>query len=229
VKLGAELFWGLPPAEPSSGGAVVGTPVRPAVWTRRDAAEARRALGLAPDRPTLLAFGGSQGAQGLNAALPRALKEMPDVQVLHLAGKGKAEAAAAGYRAAGVDADVREYLEDMGAAYGAADLVVCRSGASTLAELAAQRAPAVLVPYPHATADHQDVNARVFERAGAAARLPEEELDARLGGVLADLLNSKGAKERRTGMSESYARLGLPPAGKTVEGFVAALERLANR
>ena len=228
VKLGAELFWGLPPAEPSSGGSLVGTPVRPALWDRRDASESRRSLGLAPDRPTLLAFGGSQGAQGLNAALPRALKSLPAVQVLHLAGKGKAEAAAAAYRAAGVDADVREYLEDMAAAYGAADLVVCRSGASTLAELAAQRAPAVLVPFPHATANHQDVNARVFERAGASARLPEGELDARLGGVLTDLLKSEGALTRRTKMSEAYAGLGLPPAGKTVEGFVSSLERLAK-
>lgn len=226
VKLGAELFWGLPP-EKLSPGVVAGTPVRPALWTRRDAAEARRALGLAPDRPTLLAFGGSQGAQALNAALPRALKSLPAVQVLHLAGKGKAEAAASAYRAEGVEADVREYLEDMGAAYGAADLVVCRSGASTLAELAAQRAPAVLVPYPHATAGHQDVNARVFDRAGAAALLREEDLQARLGSLLSDLLKLDGAKERRMAMSVSYAKLGLPPAEKTAEGFVAALERLA--
>ena len=228
-KLGADLFWGLPPAKPSPRVALVGTPVRPAVWSRREAAESRRALGLAPDRPTLLVFGGSQGAQGLNAALPRALRNLPDVQVLHLAGKGKAEAAAAAYRAAGVSADVREYLEDMASAYGAADLVVCRSGASTLAELAAQRAPAVLVPYPHATAGHQDANARVFERAGAAARLREDELDEKLGGVLADLLESDGAEKRRAAMSSAYARLALPPAAKTVEGFVAALERLRTR
>jgi UDP-N-acetylglucosamine--N-acetylmuramyl-(pentapeptide) pyrophosphoryl-undecaprenol N-acetylglucosamine transferase len=229
AKLGAELFWGLPPAEASPRGSIVGTPVRPALWSRRPASQSRRALGLAPDRPTLLAFGGSQGAQGLNAALPRALKNLPGVQVLHLSGKGKAEAAAAAYRAAGVAADVREYLEDMASAYGAADLVLCRSGASTLAELAAQRAPAVLVPYPHATADHQDVNARVFESTGAAARLKEDELDGKLGGVLADLLQSNGAEVRRTAMSSAYERLGLPPAARTVEGFVAALERLRTR
>ena len=229
VKLGADLFWGLPANDPSSGGSLVGTPVRPALWGRRDVTESRRALGLAPDRPTLLVFGGSQGAQGLNAALPRALKDLPDVQVLHLAGKGKTEAAAAAYRAAGIAADVREYLEDMTSAYGAADLVVCRSGASTLAELAAQRAPAVLVPYPHATADHQDVNARVFERAGAAACVREDELEGRLGGLLTDLLKSESAQIRRTNMTEAYAGLGLPPSEKTVEGFVAALERLGTR
>jgi UDP-N-acetylglucosamine--N-acetylmuramyl-(pentapeptide) pyrophosphoryl-undecaprenol N-acetylglucosamine transferase len=228
VKLGAELYWGLPP-EGSAAGSVAGTPVRPALWARRDAAEARRALGLDPERPTLLAFGGSQGAQRLNAALPRALKSLPEVQILHLAGKGKAEAASAAYRAEGVNADVREYLEDMASAYGAADLVVCRSGASTLAELAAQRAPAVLVPFPHAAAGHQDMNARVFEGAGAAARLPEDALDARLGPVLTDLLTSKEAPERRKAMSAAYARLGLPPAAQTVESFVASLETLAAK
>ncbi len=228
AKLGAELYWGLPPADPSARGAVIGTPVRPALWTRRSAAESRRALGLAPDRPVLLVFGGSQGAQAINAALPRALKALPGVQVLHLAGKGKAAAAAAAYRAAGAAADVREYLEDMASAYGAADLVVCRSGASTLAELAAQRAPAVLVPFPHAAADHQNANARVFERAGACARLPESELDGRLGGLLEDLLNSSGAETRRGGMARAYERLALPPADATVDGFVSALERLSS-
>jgi UDP-N-acetylglucosamine--N-acetylmuramyl-(pentapeptide) pyrophosphoryl-undecaprenol N-acetylglucosamine transferase len=227
-KLGAELFWGLPPADGSPAGTVVGTPVRPRLWTRGDAVAARRTLGLAPDRPTVLVFGGSQGAQSLNAALPRALAALPGVQVLHLAGKGKAEAASAAYRAAGAEAHVREYLEDMASAYGAADLVVCRSGASTLAELAAQRAPALLVPYPHAAAGHQDVNARVFERAGAAAVLAESALDARLGGVLTDLLKSEGAQGRRAEMAASYARLGLPPAEKTVDVFAAALERLCS-
>ncbi len=94
-KLGAGLVWGLPPEEPSLDGTLVGTPVRPALWSRREAAASRLALGLSPDRPTLLVFGGSQGAQGLNAALPRALKNLPDVQVLHLAKRGRPEAAAA--------------------------------------------------------------------------------------------------------------------------------------
>jgi UDP-N-acetylglucosamine--N-acetylmuramyl-(pentapeptide) pyrophosphoryl-undecaprenol N-acetylglucosamine transferase len=225
-KLGGELFWGLPPAADGARGTLVGTPVRPELWKRREKAAARRALGLSPDRPTVLAFGGSQGARALNAALPRALKRLPDVQVLHLAGREKAQEASDAYRAEGAAADVREYLDDMGAAYGAADVVVCRSGASTLAELAAQGAPAVLVPYPHATAQHQDANARALEKAGAAVRLPEGELDARLGAVLADLLQSSGADARRAEMSSAYARLGVPPADETVEGFVAALERV---
>ncbi len=229
ARLGAALFRGLPPADPAAPGTLVGTPVRPALWTRRPALAARPALGLDPDRPTILVFGGSQGAQGINAALPRALKALGGgIQVLHLAGRGKAEAAAAAYRAAGVEAQVREYLEDMASAYGAADLVVCRAGASTLAELAAQRLPALLVPYPHAAGDHQDANARVLERAGAALRLPEAELDARLGPALADLLQSDGAARRREEMSGAYAALGLPPAAEAVDAFAAALERVAR-
>jgi len=229
AKLGAEIFWGLPPADAAAGGTLVGTPVRPALWERRDKAQSRRDLGLSPDRPTVLIFGGSQGAQGVNAALPLALKSVPGAQALHLAGKGKAEAVAAAYRAAGVDAVVREYLEDMAAAYGAADLVVCRAGASTLAELAAQRAPAVLIPYPHAAADHQNANARVFERAGTALRIEESGLGARLGAALGDLLISDGGEKKRRGMSAAYDRLALPAASRAVDGFVEKLEQLLPR
>ncbi len=228
TKLGAELYWGLPPARACAGGALVGTPIRPALRERRGREESRRALGLDPAAPTLLVFGGSQGAQAINAAVPRALKTLPGVQVLHLAGKGKADAAAAGYRDAGVRADVREYLEDMTAAYGAADVVLCRAGASTLAELAAQRAPAVLVPYPHAAADHQDANARAFARAGAAARVPERELDARLGPLLIDLLKSPAAAQRRAEMARAFDAVGLPSPDRAAGVFADALEKLSR-
>lgn len=228
AKLGAELFWGLPPADAAARGTLVGTPIRPALWTRRDAAAARRALGLSPDKATLLVFGGSQGAQGLNVALPAALQGL-DAQVLHLSGKGKAAALQDAYRAAGVAADVREYLDDMASAYGAADAVVCRSGASTLAELAAQRAPAILVPYPHATADHQDVNARVLEKAGAALRLPEPALGERLGPALRELLAAKDAAARRAEMSAAYGRLGLPAPETAAARLVETLEGCARR
>lgn len=229
ARLGAELFWGLPPADEKAKGTVVGTPIRPALWTRRSAAESRQSLGLATDRPTVLVFGGSQGASGINSSLPAAVKMVSGAQVLHLAGKGKAEAASAAYGAVGVKAEVREYLDDMTAAYGAADVVVCRSGASTLAELAAQRAPAILVPYPHAAADHQTANARVFERAGAAMLISERELAARLGPALAELLDSSSGRARRDTMSADCSKLGLPAAEATVDGFVAALERMCKR
>jgi len=217
VRFGGTLFWGLPPAGGS--GTVVGTPVRPALYGRKDAREARKSLGLDPAKPTILVFGGSQGAQAINLAMPKALKDSGvDAQVLHLAGRGKSEETATAYLKAGATAMVRDYLEDMAAAYAAADVVVCRSGASTLAELAAQGKKAILVPYPHAAANHQDANARVFEAAKTAVRIPETGLSEGLGGALADMLKSSTAAKHES--------LGLPPADKTTSLFVDALEKL---
>jgi len=214
---GANIFWGLPPAE--GNGKVVGTPVRPALYGTMDAGEAKRGLGLDPARKTVLVFGGSQGAKALNEGVPKALKTSSiDAQVLHLAGKGRSEETLLAYKSAGITAIILDYLEDMAAAYAAADVVVCRSGASTLAELAAQRKTAVLVPYPHAAADHQDANARVFERLGTARRIPETDLSDALGPALADMLKSATAAK--------FGTLGLPPAERTTALFVDELERL---
>jgi len=216
AMFGATLFWGLPPAEGE--GKVVGTPVRPALYGRRDAGEARRALGLDPARKTILVFGGSQGAKALNA-VPAAMKAAGvEAQVLHLAGKGKSEETLNAYKTAGITAKVLDYLDDMASAYAAADVVVCRSGASTLAELVAQRKTAVLVPYPHAAANHQDANARVFEKNGTAVRIPEADLSDGLGPVLAKMLKSLTATE--------HQNLELPPADKTTSIFVDELEKL---
>ncbi len=218
AMFGAALFWGLPPVE--GNGKVVGTPVRPALYGRRDAGEARRALGLDPAKKTILVFGGSQGAKALNA-VPAAMKASSiDAQVLHLAGKGKSEETLNAYKAAGLTATVLDYLDDMAAAYAAADIVVCRSGASTLAELAAQRKTAILVPYPHAAANHQDANARVFETAKTALRIPETGLYDDLGAALAKMLESP----TETG----YDDLELPPAETTTSLFVDELEKLAS-
>lgn len=217
LKFGGTLFWGLPPAE--GRGKVVGTPIRPALYGTRDAGEARRALGLDPAKKTVLVFGGSQGARAINSAMPGAMKAAGvDAQVLHLAGKGRSAETLDGYKNAGLTATVLDYLDDMAAAYAAADVVVCRSGASTLAELAAQGKMAILIPYPHAAANHQDANARVFERAGAAVRIPETDLSTALGPKLADMLKSSTATK--------FGTLGLPPAERTTALFVDELEKL---
>lgn len=214
---GAALFWGLPPSDGS--GKVVGTPVRPALYGRKDAGEARRALGLDPLKKTILVFGGSQGAKAINLAVPKAMKASGiDAQVLHLAGKGKSEETLDAYKTVGLTATVLDYLDDMASAYAAADVVVCRSGASTLAELAAQRKTAVLVPYPHAAANHQDANARVFEKNKTAVRIPETGLSDGLGAALTKMLKSNEA--------EGYKDLELPPADKTTSLFVDELEKL---
>ncbi len=220
LRFRASLFWGLPPVK--GNGNIVGTPIRPALHKCKNTEQARRALGLDPARKTILVFGGSQGAEALNNAMPAAVKSAGVyAQVLHLAGQGKTAATRASYQRVGLTATILDYLDDMASAYAAADVVVCRSGASTLAELAAQRKAAILVPYPRAAANHQDANARVFERTGAAMRIAETELATKLGPAIADLLKSPTAM-----MSAAYDDLGLPPAEKTTALFIDALERL---
>ena len=155
-----------------------GTPVRASFGSALAPAEARVALGLDPALSTVVVFGGSQGARSLNDAVAGLAPAWPaDRQLLLVAGARDYAAVAA--RLAGFDrVRVVRYLEDPRAAYAAADLVVARAGASTLAELSATATPALLVPYPHATADHQARNAAVFARGGAARVLPDGDLSA---------------------------------------------------
>ncbi len=230
VSLGARLFWGLPPP-PGTPGKLTGTPIRPALWTALEPAAARRELDLSPDRRTLLVFGGSQGAKGVNQAVPRACarlwgKHPESFQVLHLAGARDAVTVRAAYGRG--PALVLDYLERMELAYGAADLVLCRAGASTLAELAALKKPSVLVPYPFAAARHQDANALLLESRGAAVMAAEEGLGERLAGVLEDLLFSKESSSRRGAMAEAFSALGLPPAPRAAEELADAVETLAE-
>jgi UDP-N-acetylglucosamine--N-acetylmuramyl-(pentapeptide) pyrophosphoryl-undecaprenol N-acetylglucosamine transferase len=200
---------------------LTGTPVRPELWTRLDAREARRDLGLSPDKTTLLVFGGSQGARSLNRTVPAAAARLAsgglDFQVLHLSGRGSSEETQALYQKAGFPrAAVMPYLGGMLRAYSAADLALCRSGAATLAELAAQRLAAVLVPYPHAAAGHQEANARAFEAAGAARVILEPLEEEALARVLAPLLCDAGPRRR---MSEAYSALRLPPPQSSAEAL----------
>ncbi len=154
-----------------------GTPVRPQ-FTRSDTAAARVALGLQPQRDTLLIMGGSQGASGINQLVMRCLaewrREMPEVQFLHLTGARDVEKVSAAYRDAGAVAVVRPFLTEMELALNAATVAVSRSGASSLAEFAALRLPSILIPYPAATDNHQFHNARAFVETGAARMVSEE-------------------------------------------------------
>jgi len=126
----------------------------------------------------LLVVGGSLGAQALNEALPAALARLEPArrpQVVHQSGRGQRETLAARYRDAGVEADVREFIDDMAGELAAADLVVCRAGAMTVAELAVAGVPAILVPYPYAVDDHQSANARFLVERGAGWLLPQAQ------------------------------------------------------
>ncbi len=146
----------------------------------------------------LLVFGGSQGAIVLNRVVPAALAEIPPTerpQVFHQAGRGRLEATREAYSALGVQADVQEFIGDMAAAYRWADIAITRSGALTVAELAAAGVPAVLVPFPAAVDDHQTANARYLTDRSAALLMPERELNAQsLAATILNLASADGSK-----------------------------------
>jgi UDP-N-acetylglucosamine--N-acetylmuramyl-(pentapeptide) pyrophosphoryl-undecaprenol N-acetylglucosamine transferase len=167
-----------------AGAATVGNPVRAPI---RRLAEPAARFASRSGAARVLVIGGSQGARALNERVPEALALMPAAkrpEIRHQAGR-TLEVARAAYERAGVKASVETFIDDMAAAYAWADLVVCRAGASTIAELAAAGCGAVLVPFPAAVDDHQTRNARYLVERGAALLAPEAGLGAQ---TLADLL-----------------------------------------
>jgi UDP-N-acetylglucosamine--N-acetylmuramyl-(pentapeptide) pyrophosphoryl-undecaprenol N-acetylglucosamine transferase len=168
---------------------VTGTPIRRSLAQKIERTAALAEFGLAPERKTLLVMGGSQGAHGLNVALTTALPALKStpVQIIHLTGKQDESMMRTAYREAGVPAFVSAFFHRMELAYSAADFAIARSGAASLTELSYFALPSVLVPYPHAAEDHQTLNAKIFERAGAAVLLPEHDIAS---DVLAERLRS---------------------------------------
>jgi UDP-N-acetylglucosamine--N-acetylmuramyl-(pentapeptide) pyrophosphoryl-undecaprenol N-acetylglucosamine transferase len=191
ARLATRVMEGFPGTFPPACGAYpTGNPVRPEI-AALPAPESRLADRGGPLR--LLVLGGSLGAAALNAAVPVAAARLPDrLDILHQSGRVKLEATRAAYAEAGVAARVEPFIDDMAAAYRWADLVLCRAGALTVAELAAAGVGAVLVPFPHAVDDHQTANAGYLVAAGAAELLPQSELDgARLAARLEALAGDR--------------------------------------
>ena len=143
----------------------------------------------------MLVIGGSLGAQVLNETVPQALARMPEAarpSVTHQAGTAHIDVVRKNYQAAGVDAELLPFIDDMARRYASADLVVCRAGATTIAELAAAGAASVLVPYPHAVDDHQTMNARYLADRGAAILIPQQQFtEERLGELLLGFTREK--------------------------------------
>ncbi|MCK2127082.1 undecaprenyldiphospho-muramoylpentapeptide beta-N-acetylglucosaminyltransferase [Thauera aromatica] len=170
----------------------------------------------------VLVVGGSLGAAALNAAVPQALARLAPEQrpvVVHQAGERQLEALREAYAKAGVEAEQRAFIDDMAAAYAAADLVICRAGALTVAELAAAGVASLLVPFPHAVDDHQTGNARFLAARGAAYLLPQPELTPeRLAGILASL-----DRGRLLQMAEHARALARPQAAAQVADVCATL------
>jgi UDP-N-acetylglucosamine--N-acetylmuramyl-(pentapeptide) pyrophosphoryl-undecaprenol N-acetylglucosamine transferase len=175
-----------------------GTPVRHQFQVRAPAA-CRLALGLAADRPTLLVVGGSQGASGLNALVISALPLLAQKnwQWLHLTGANDVQKVQAAYAALGLSAVVKPFLAEMDLALGAATAAVSRAGASSLAEIAALRLPALLVPFPAAADNHQFFNAHVYAQSGAARLMEQKQASPeQFAAVLAELVEDAGVRAK---------------------------------
>lgn len=221
------------PGTPLPRAVVTGAPVRPEIAaaarpgpTARSAA--RSALGLPDDRIVVGVVGGSLGAKRLNEAtmaLAERWAARDDVTLYHVVGRRDRQwTAAARPATSGLDYRQVEYEAQMASFYRAADVVVCRAGANTVAELAVVGVPAVLVPLPGAPGDHQTANARVLARAGAAVLLPDDQCTGeRLVAELSPLLDEP---DRRTAMAAAAAALGRPDAAAAVADLVEATARV---
>jgi UDP-N-acetylglucosamine--N-acetylmuramyl-(pentapeptide) pyrophosphoryl-undecaprenol N-acetylglucosamine transferase len=195
---------------------VTGVPVRPAFFQ----------IPVKPyfsSSPTLLVFGGSQGARAINKvvplAMPELIKRMPGVRVIHQTGERDYNDVQSAYEQAGITAEVHKFIDDMPGFFARADLILCRSGASTVAEIAAAGKPAIFVPFPLATDDHQRRNAEALERAGAAVVLEETRLDeVWLVDTISALLEDPS---RLAGMSQAARAMAHPDAAKDIAELAA--------
>src|SRR5215472_4994774 len=160
---------------------ITGTPVRTEL-VPLDRADSRRKLGLREDLPTLLVMGGSQGDSGINQALIKALPFLQGLplQVIHLSGTRDERLVADNYRRENVPAYIGAFHHRMEEVYSAADVVVARAGAASLAEFAAFSLPSILIPFPYATDDHQTRNAEIYAHADAAILLKQSEISGEL-------------------------------------------------
>jgi len=206
---------------------VTGTPVRPQFRAMEPAA-CRVALGLDASRPVLLVVGGSQGARAINQLMSQSLplfsRELADLQILHLTGATDYERIRPAYATLKLKAVVRPFLTEMELALGAATAAVSRAGASSLAELAAMRVPAVLIPYPEAANNHQFYNAWALVESGAARMLEQEKATPEmLVGMLSGLIEKP---EQSAAMKAALAKWHQPNAAARIAARI--LEALAR-
>ena len=166
----------------------------------------------------VLVFGGSQGAHAINVAMVEAAPQLaagrPPLRLTHQTGERDVEMVRTAYQRAGIQADVEPFLYDMGRQLASADVIVCRAGATTLAEITAAGKPAILIPLPTATDDHQRMNAETLAGSGAAEVLLQRDVT---GPVLAEhLLALAGDRERRTRMAAAARLLARPDAARII-------------
>lgn len=219
-RFSQKILEGFPGTFSSSSKAIgVGNPVRLDI-TEIDSPKER--LGDRWGHIHLLVFGGSLGAQALNEVLPMALNELPMDKrpiVRHQAGKNKDESTLKTYQNLNVEAEVTPFIEDMASAYEWADLVICRSGALTVAELAAAGVASITVPYPHAVDDHQTMNAKFLSDSGASILMPQNDMTKE---TLSELLSQLCSdRNRLIEMSSKAHSLSKPLATEEVAAICA--------
>jgi UDP-N-acetylglucosamine--N-acetylmuramyl-(pentapeptide) pyrophosphoryl-undecaprenol N-acetylglucosamine transferase len=167
---------------------------------------------------TILIFGGSQGAHRLNQVMVATIPLLPDlrgkIRIIHQTGEKDFQAVRAAYQQAGFEAEVQPFIYDMDRAYGLADLVLCRAGATTLFELMAMGKPAILVPYPFAANDHQTLNARSLVKAGAAVTVADGELSPEAVNRLLRELSADPSRLQK--MGERALALAKPNAARDI-------------
>ncbi len=217
------VFLGLDAAKaffPNRDTVTTGTPVRPEIIHLPSREEAAALFGLDPDKTTILVTGGSQGARRLNELSAQAAAKLPsETQVLHIAGALDFERVSeiaqgrAGHKVLG-------FCDQMPSAYALADLVIARSGASSLTEIAISGQPSILVPFPYAADDHQTRNAEVFANAGAAKLVQECDLDAeKLAALATSILQDLPTYKR---MAKAARELAIPDAAERVCAAIEA-------
>lgn len=201
----------------------LGCPIRDG-FAGADPAIGRRVFDLAPDQPVVLVTGASQGARSINQSMrriwPEFLQKHPEWQLLHLTGAADEAETRQFYETTGTRAIVRAFTYEMPLALAAADIVIARAGASTLAELTALGKPAILLPYPYHRDRHQHANARVLVDAGAAIMVEDyRSADANAGPLLAALTRLADADARKR-MAQAAATLGRLNAAETVAAWL---------
>ena len=180
---------------------------------------------VAQERFGILIFGGSLGARGINERMLEALDHLADlkgqIHVVHQTGKNDLETVRKGYADKGFQAEVVEFIDDMSSAYAKAELVICRAGATTLAELMVAKKASILIPFPHATDNHQEVNAQALVNAGAALMFRQSELT---GQQLAEQIRLlKDSPDKRRQMEKKAALFGRPEAAKELADVLVDL------
>ncbi|OQY99936.1 MAG: undecaprenyldiphospho-muramoylpentapeptide beta-N-acetylglucosaminyltransferase [Candidatus Brocadia sp. UTAMX2] len=196
---------------------VTGTPIRKDILSSKKIRSAEK-FGLSASKKTILITGGSQGAQAINETFLRCLPKLEslqnDLQIIHCTGEYGYDIAKAAYKKTKMDVFVCSFLDDMGAAFSMADIVICRAGATTIAEITAVGIPAILIPYPHAADNHQYWNAMELVSNGGGYLLQQLDLTPeKIIELVTDILDNKEKYDR---MRMFNRKMGIPNAASNV-------------